>query len=644
MLKKNLLRMFVPALAAAAIPSTLFALDYSGRQKNPATFETLEEARVNGPVAVASLEGNNRRTFKSHPVLDGYPEGTAYVYRSPNLYGGRAAARLNTDILVFVEKSFTNKDAALQYLKDLGLIKIIDEAIGSIILVTPADGGTFGANDQKYYYALQTAIFAQKAGERPPADSSRRIGMFGGGGVSYSDAEYFGGFGYTYAIGIDGGATYLNNYIAGTLDYVSRIAGMLLINGKMDAGRGVAGLVPVYLVNAPDAVVELYKQANDTDAYEMVGDVDAYFDQSLPLKKVVVTEDRNPDTARYIRDAYYNLFIKAMRVPVGKPGLHSASTPYQGYSMDQAPLSLCERNAVLNGVTKDGIHVIARSEDRFSNIKAPNGEYMQTWFEYLPEEVLRNTAPAGTVPLILANHGGGDDPRQFVEEIGLLPLAGAERFAIVAPEHQNIANLLSDSLPELARHMLETYPALDPSRVYVTGYSMGGAATLRAVNGDPSVFAAAVPMAAAPYTGTPEQVAQFRNAHLPVMFTTSSFDLGGAFDQAKGIIAPGYQTQINLFLEYNGMGKIEAYDFKTYPVTGFRADRVVRVKLNGEYDCYRWYINNADGIPMIALAYTMNLQHALYPEYGKIAWEFFKHYSRDRRTGAIKYNPYSSGM
>ena len=644
MLKKNLLRMFVPALAAAAIPSTLFALDYSGRQKNPATFETLEEARVNGPVAVASLEGNNRRTFKSHPVLDGYPEGTAYVYRSPNLYGGRAAARLNTDILVFVEKSFTNKDAALQYLKDLGLIKIIDEAIGSIILVTPADGGTFGANDQKYYYALQTAIFAQKAGERPPADSSRRIGMFGGGGVSYSDAEYFGGFGYTYAIGIDGGATYLNNYIAGTLDYVSRIAGMLLINGKMDTGRGVAGLVPVYLVNAPDAVVELYKQANDTDAYEMVGDVDAYFDQSLPLKKVVVTEDRNPDTARYIRDAYYNLFIKAMRVPVGKPGLHSASTPYQGYSMDQAPLSLCERNAVLNGVTKDGIHVIARSEDRFSNIKAPNGEYMQTWFEYLPEEVLRNTAPAGTVPLILANHGGGDDPRQFVEEIGLLPLAGAERFAIVAPEHQNIANLLSDSLPELARHMLETYPALDPSRVYVTGYSMGGAATLRAVNGDPSVFAAAVPMAAAPYTGTPEQVAQFRNAHLPVMFTTSSFDLGGAFDQAKGIIAPGYQTQINLFLEYNGMGKIEAYDFKTYPVTGFRADRVVRVKLNGEYDCYRWYINNADGIPMIALAYTMNLQHALYPEYGKIAWEFFKHYSRDRRTGAIKYNPYSSGM
>ena len=623
MLKKQSSRTLLLALAAAAaLPFGAFALNYSGSQKNQATFETLEEARVSGPLAVVSLEGNNGRTFKSHPVLDGYPKGTTYIYRSANLYGGRAAARLNTDILVFVEKPFANKDAALQYLKDLGLIQIIDEAIGSVILVTPADGRAFGASDQKYYYALQTAILAQKAGEG------------GRGGPGYSDAEYFGGFGYTYVIGLDGGATFLNNYVAGTLDYVSRIAGLLLINGKMEAVRSVAGLVPAYLVNAPEAVVEKYKKANDADAYASAAGVEAYFDQALPVKKVVVAKDQNPDTAKYIKDAYYNLFIKAMRVPVTKPGLHSASTPYQGYTMDQAPLSLCARNAVLNGVTADGIHVIRHSEDRFSDVKTPNGEYMQTWFEYLPEEALNGTAPAGTVPLILALHGGGDDPRQFVEEIGLLPLAGSERFAMVAPEHQNVANLLSDSLPKLVKYMLKTYPALDPSRVYVTGYSMGGAATLRAINGDPSVFAAAVPMAAAPYTGTAEQVAQFQKYHLPVMFTTSSFDLGGAFDQVNGNIATGYQTQLNLFLGYNGMKTINAYDFKTFPVNGFKADSMVRVKLNGEYDNYRWFLNNADGVPMVALAYTTSLIHALYPEYGKIGWEFFKHYSRDQKTGA----------
>ena len=116
-------------------------------------------------------------------------------------------------------------------------------------------------------------------------------------------------------------------------------------------------------------------------------------------------------------------------------------------------------------------------------------------------------------------------------------------------------------------------------------------------------------------------------------------ELFGAFDQVNGTIAGGYQTQLNLFLGYNGMKKIDAFDFKTYPVNGFKPDSMVRVKLNGEYDNYRWYLNDGDGVPMVALAYTMNLQHALYPEYGKIAWDFFKHYSRDQKTLAIKYNP-----
>jgi hypothetical protein len=40
---------------------------------------------------------------------------------------------------------------------------------------------------------------------------------------------------------------------------------------------------------------------------------------------------------------------------------------------------------------------------------------------------------------------------------------------------------------------------------------------------------------------------------------------------------------------------------------------------------------------MIALSVTEGLVHALYPEYGKIMWNFAKHYSRDQKTGAIKY-------
>jgi hypothetical protein len=276
----------IPTLAMALMLSfgpafSAFALHYSGSQGNPATFETLEETRVSSPTAVASLETNQGKSFKSHPVLDGYPQGTTFVYRSPNLFGGRSAARLNTDILVFAERSFTDRDAALKFIKDLGLIDIINQAIGSVILVKPVDAKAgFTANDQKFYYALQTAIFAQKAAKRTGNDVTY-----------YSDAQYFGGFGYTYVIGIDGGATFLNNYIAGTIDYVSRIAGMLLIDGKMETIRQVSAFVPVYLVKAPEAIIEKYKKANDVNASAISGGAEAWFNQALPLKRVVVAEN-----------------------------------------------------------------------------------------------------------------------------------------------------------------------------------------------------------------------------------------------------------------------------------------------------------------------------------------------------------------
>jgi len=78
------------------------------------------------------------------------------------MYGGRAAARMNTNLIVYVEQHFDTKDAALAYLKSAGLIEIADEVTGSVLLVTPV-GKTFGSADVAPYYALQTAMLAQQA-------------------------------------------------------------------------------------------------------------------------------------------------------------------------------------------------------------------------------------------------------------------------------------------------------------------------------------------------------------------------------------------------------------------------------------------------------------------------------------------------
>ena len=615
------------ALLISCLSVNALALGYHPIQNDESTFETLEEARVNGPIAVKNLETNTTKTFISHPVLDGIPEGTVYVYRSAGMFGGRAAARLNTNIMVFAAQRF-DKDGAYAYLKELGLIDIIDEAIGSVVLVTPADGEAFSQADQANYYKLQTAMLAQKASMKDAADNT----------LSFSDAEYFGGYGYLYLIGIEGGATFLNNCVAGTFDFASRVAGMLLIGGGMDAIREVASFIPVYMVNPDDGVLSKYQDANGVDASIVAAAADTYYNQAFPLRRVIVSK-ADKSAADHIKDAYYGMFIKAMRVPVLARGLYTAGTPYQGYGFDEAPYSLCDRNAVIGGKTEDGIYLFEHQEERFSYLKTEEGEYLQTWYEYLPEEVLNNTAPEHSIPLILGNHGSQDDPRLFVDEQGYLELIGKERIAMVCPEHQYIADLRPEILPALAQYMLDTYPALDPSRVYVTGYSMGGSGTLRAIAGNPKLFAAAVPMATSGYELTPEQAAQYETIDLPFMITTSTYDNSGMFDQAAGHINVGPQESINRYLGYNGMDTVE-FDFDKYPISGFAADQLTTKTLNGEYTNYTWLFNNDAGVPMVGLSVTEGLIHALYPEYSKIMWDFAKHYSRNVETGEIIYNPY----
>ena len=628
------------ALAALTMAFTMcassnaFALNYTATLGNASTFETMTEVRANEAAAMKHVNEN----YVAHPVMSDFPGDTTYVYRSADMYGINAAVRLNTNLVVYSDQSFENKDAALSYLKELGLIDMVDQARGSVILVTPSDPEKgFTAEDQKNYYKLQTAMFAINAS-----------GVQDGEEVTYVDASYYGGFGFYYVIGVDGGATFLNNYVSGTLDYVSRIAGMLLVGGDMERISSVASSVPVYLIDADEDTIDKYCEANGTDAFNETKDIITYYNQAKPVCKVMVQKS-DIDLKTAIHDAYYNLFLKSVRGQEMKAGLNSASTPYQGYGNDAAPYSLSERNALINGVTADGIHEITTVSDALSEFKTDAGEFVQTWYEYLPDEVLNNTAPAGSVPLLLAIHGGGDDPRQYVDGQGWLRVAGQERIAIVAPEYSSMNNFAPDgrtalnkAFPALVRYMLDKYPALDASRVYVNGYSMGSLGTCEAMYGDPSVFAAAFPQAgimnAAP---TDEELKKFADVKLPVCISTSEYDMVFNVDGVTHNIVPDFYKLINSFKTMNGMEALpEEPDFDQYPVTGFDADVKGTEKMNGEYTKHEWYFLDEDGVPMVGFQYIDDIVHCLYPEYADMVWNFVKHYSRDLTTGAVVYNPY----
>lgn len=618
-----------------AVNSSAFALNYSGNLGNPTTFETMGEVQANAPAAMTAITAKD---YAVNPAMVGYPADTTYVYRSEDMYGRNAAVRLNTNLVVFVEQKFEDKDAALAYLKDLGLTDIIEEATGSIVLVTPADGVAFGEADQMNYYKLQTAIF--DLGSSVTIEDKK---------YSVVDGVYYGGFGYYYVIGIDGGATFLNNYIVGTVDYASRIAGMLLVNGKMERISPVASCIPTYLVNATQDTIDKYAAAAGADAWRKTEDVTLLYNQQFPARKVMVREAQDVNLKDIVKDAYYNLLIKGVRGQELKIGMNSASTEFKGYTSDCAPYSLHERNALINGVTVDGIHEITVVTDELKEFATPDGEYLQTWYEYMPEEVLNNTAPAGSVPLFLITHGGGDDPRQYVDGQGYLSLIGRERIALVAPDYSSMSvfsmegkETVMKAFPALVRYTLAKYPALDASRVYVNGYSMGSLAAHEAAYGDPGLFAAAYPqagiMSAAP---TDAQKANFKDVNLPFCLSTSEYDLSFNVDPVTHNPVVDFYNLISDYLEMNDMERLPADgpDFEKYPMSGFKADICAKNTMNGEYTKYDWYFLNEDGVPMVGFNYIEDIVHCLYPSYAEMVWDFCKHYSRDLTTGAIIYNP-----
>lgn len=647
-MKKKKLFGITLALALYTMSATAFAqVQFSS---NESSFETFEEACVNGPAAMAEELGG---AYISDPCLEEYPAETTYIYRSSARWSATSAGyRKNTVLQVYTDEKFESKEAAQGYLESLGLIDIIEEAKGSIILVNPI-GESFSKADARAYYLMQAAS-CNLGGKTTIGEES----------FTCAEGAYYGGTTYRYVIGIGDGATFINNYIAPTFDDITRVAGMILIDGKMDRIHDVAGVVPVYMVNPSETALKKYQEANDTNRQGYIKDVDVYFNQDMELQKVLVKNTETVDLASEINYGYYNLLIKNMRVPVVLAGLHSYSHDYTDRNWDSAPYSLGKRNAFFNYETEDGLIIEEFvGQDTFQDytIKegtiglfgrpAEVGAYIDTWYEVVPEEVKNGTAPEHTVPMWLALHGGGDDPLQFLDEMGLMTLAGEERFAMIAPIHGAMFTVGFDVLPAVVEYFLDKYPSLDQSRVYVTGYSMGGGATLHAINGNAKYFAAACPNAAAIFN-TEDEVVNTDDLDLPILFTTATYDFCGYGGISGHAAVPNpedpydpehintsYQNRINDYLTLNGIDTVE-YDFVNYPMSGFRGDEYTETLLNNEYMSRTWYKYNENDVPMVGLNITDYLPHGLYQEFGRICWDYAKHFSRDLETGEVIYNPY----
>ena len=98
---------------------------------------------------------------------------------------------------------------------------------------------------------------------------------------------------------------------------------------------------------------------------------------------------------------------------------------------------------------------------------------------------------AGGIPLVLGFHGGGDSCFFFATMAGWAKICHRHNFLLVTIE--NHLNSTATEMVELIEELKKKY-TIDSSRIYATGFSMGGCKTWDLIQEYPQVLAAAAPM------------------------------------------------------------------------------------------------------------------------------------------------------
>ena len=242
----------------------------------------------------------------------------------------------------------------------------------------------------------------------------------------------------------------------------------------------------------------------------------------------------------------------------------------------------------------------------------------------------------GPVPLLLAFHSGGDSSFYISYISGWANIAHRHDFLLVAVE--NHLNSTASEMVELVEQLKKQYK-IDESRIYASGFSMGGIKTWDIIQEYPDLIAAAAPMDATVDIG--ENV-YFGKINKPVNTTVSVPIFYAAGEQTPLAELP-YQEQkcINRMayaLKLNGATSADKYTVKLeekdswenkfWGINGDKTKMLVDPKRKGKLTLQLF--GREDGKCYNVFASIDNQGHECREHTCENAWLFMSCFSRDK--------------
>jgi poly(3-hydroxybutyrate) depolymerase len=490
----------------------------------------------------------------------------------------------------------------------LEMLDNVEQWAGQVYVINPLDGKTYGNDDKEAFIDLV------------------------GGAISN-----------VKVIGIDDGATFVNNNISQSCYF---IAGMMIYGGEMNKGLEKKDMVPVYLSNTKDIAVDYYKQVNNATKESKKAKYTVYTNENKPLQAVAVASKKKEKLAEAFDNAWESVLSKNYRQHNNTAEFYmvSARSATTNYELIQAPI-FEELGITYNQQIDQSVTGMA-------------GKY--TWFEYVPKNV--KASKNNSVPLVVSLHGNQNDPRLQGDTTGWPELAAKENFIVVAPEWQEgdnfykvnglgtVDGLGDEGVVKLVKDLQVKYTQIDPSRIYVNGLSLGGAESFKLGLKNSNIFAGVgITSGVNVFADEVTKIADtYKGGEVPLLYLCGDHDF---FQMIPVDGTSKYGTKllfgkqiwdedknVHIFSSLQAYEKVNGLAVSEMNMTaneyyGIALDNQRWTKL-GDKDMYTGTLSNKNGIVM-ELAAIKDLAHWNYKPEAEYIWNFFEKYARDTKTGQL---------
>ena len=344
----------------------------------------------------------------------------------------------------------------------------------------------------------------------------------------------------------------------------------------------------------------------------------------------------------WVSDAKLDL-EKLINSPIGEKMIEDF-LPYITYGDEMDPALLAYYEGLEKGLKKE-MH--------------QRDDFWERWATFVPLSAYREENRGRKYPLLFVLHGS-TMPINWEECSGFTKVAAREEIILCIPENHSVENLM-----RIFGEMQRLYP-IDLSRVYCTGYSLGGRQTNEMIFAHPEILAAACPCGAlaGPFSCTDaseEGIEKVAACRVPVM-TVSGLNEGlylfPYYEDApeKGCMwevldesvlgpTPKVKDKVESLNKRLRSSNCQPVSFEEVCRTRDSANRVERLlgAPGAAYETRKFlgaehYIasyTDSFGDEVFKIVAVDNFPHWPSPTMAELCWDFMKHYSREIETGKL---------